>query len=79
MPKISMLYPYSLQSYWTPKFVKIILFAIFAEKQALPCVTKIILTEKLFGVGSSTFGFIAALSNTAALSHIIIEQHTNKY
>ena len=24
----------------------------------LPCVTKIILTEKLFGVGSSNFGFV---------------------
>ena len=32
-------------------------YAIFAQKRALPCVTKIILTEKLFGVGSSNFGF----------------------
>ena len=37
---------------------KIILFTIFAQKWALPCVTKIILTEKLFGVGSSNFGFV---------------------
>ena len=29
------------------------LYVIFAQKRALPCVTKIILTEKLFGVGSS--------------------------
>ena len=58
MPRISKLYPYSLQSYWTSKFGKNILFAIYAQKQALPCVTKIILTEKLFGLGSSNFGFV---------------------
>ena len=28
------------------------------KKRTLPCVTKIILTEKLFGVGSSNFGFV---------------------
>ena len=32
--------------------------AIFAQKRALQCVMKIILTEKLFGVGSSNFGFV---------------------
>ena len=58
MPRISKFYPYSLQSYWTSKFGKIIPYAIFAQKRALPCVTKIILTEKLFGVGSSNFGFV---------------------
>ena len=35
-----------------------ILLMIFAQKLALPCVMKIILTEKLFGVGSSHFGFV---------------------
>ncbi len=69
MPIISKLCPYSLQSYWTSKFGKIIPYAIFAHKRALPCVTKIILTQKLFGVGSSNFGFV----------HIwIIGQHTKK-
>ena len=58
LPRISKLYPYSLQSYWTSKFGKIIPYTIFAQKQALPCVTKIILTEKLFGAGSSNFGFV---------------------
>ena len=37
---------------------KIIPYAIFAHKRALPCVMKIILTQKLFGVGSSHFGFV---------------------
>ena len=37
---------------------KIIPFAIFAQKRALPCVMKVVLTEKLFGVGSSNFGFV---------------------
>ena len=46
------------KSYWTSKFGKIILFTIFAQKRALPCVTKIILTENQFGVGSSNFGFV---------------------
>ena len=51
MPRMSKFYPYSLQSYWTSKFGKIITYVIFAQKRALPsCVTKIILTEKLFGV-----------------------------
>ena len=54
MPRISKLYPDSLQSYWTSKFGKIILYTIFA----LSCVTKIILTQKLFWVGSSNFGFV---------------------
>ena len=58
IPQISKLYPYSLKSYWTSKFGKIIPNAIFAQKQTLPCVTKIILTAKLFGVGSSNFGFV---------------------
>ena len=40
MPIISKLYPYSLQSYWTSKFGKIIPYTIFAHKRALPCVTK---------------------------------------
>ena len=56
--QITKLYPYSLQSYWTSKFRKIIPYAIFAQKRTLPCVTKIILTAKLFGVGSSNFGFV---------------------
>ena len=47
-----------LQSYWTSKFGKMIPYAIFTQKRALPCVTKISLTEKLFGVGSSNFGFV---------------------
>ena len=47
-----------LQSYWTSKFGKIIPYAIFAQKRTLSCVTKIILTAKLFGVGSSHFGFV---------------------
>ena len=55
---ISKLYPYSLQSYWTSKFGKIIPHAIFAQKWALSCITKIILTEKLFGVGNSNVGFV---------------------
>ena len=58
MPRISKLYPYSLQSYWTSNFGQMIPYAIFAQKRALPCVTKIILTEKLFGVESSNFGFV---------------------
>ena len=58
IPQISKLYPYSLQSYWTSKFSKIIPYAIFAQKRTLQCVTKIILTAKLFGVGSSHFGFV---------------------
>ena len=58
MPIISKLYPYSLQNCWTSKFGKIIPYMIFAQKRALPCVTKIILTEKLFWVGSSNFGFV---------------------
>ena len=53
----TLLYPYSLQSYWTSKFGKIIPYAIFAHKRALPCVTKIIWTQKLFGVGSSNVGY----------------------
>ena len=57
-PNVKAVSIYSLQSYWTSKFTKIILFAIFAQKRALPCVTKIMLTEKLFGVGSSNFGFV---------------------
>ena len=56
MPTISKLYPYWLQSYWTSKFGTIIPYAIFAHKRALPCVTKIILTQKLFGVASSNLG-----------------------
>ena len=67
MPTISKLYPYSLQSYWTSKFGTIIPYAIFAHKRALPCVTNIILTQKLFEVASSNLGFV----------HIwIIGQHT---
>ena len=67
MPTISKLYPYSLQSYWTfgkiipygkMEFGKIIPYVIFAHKRALPCVMKIILTQKLFGVASSNFGFV---------------------
>ena len=58
MPIISKLYPYSLQSYWTSKFEKIIPNVILAHKRALPCVTKIILTQNLFGIGSSHFGFV---------------------
>ena len=58
MARISKLYPYLLQSYWTSKFGKKLLFAIFAQKQALPCVTKIILTEKLVAVVSSNVGFV---------------------
>ena len=58
MAIISKLYPYSLQSYWTSKFGKIIPYAIFAHKRALPCVTKTILTQKLLGVGSSHFGYV---------------------
>ena len=58
IPQISKLYPYSLQSYWTSKFGKIIPYAIFAQKRTLPCVTKIMLTAKLFEVGSSNFGFV---------------------
>ncbi len=58
MPIISKLYPYSLPSYWTSKFGKIIPYAIFAHKRALPCITKIILTQNVFGVGSSNFGFV---------------------
>ena len=58
IPQISKLYPYSLQSYWTSKFSKIIPYAIFAQKRTLQCVTKIILTAKLFGIGSSNFGFV---------------------
>ena len=58
MPRISKLYPCSLQSDWTsPKCGKIIPYAIFAQKRALPCTTKIILTEKLVGIRSSNFGF----------------------
>ena len=54
IPQISKLYPYSLQSYWTSKFRK-----KFAQKRTLPCVTKKKkLTAKLFGVGSSNFGFV---------------------
>ncbi len=40
---------------------KIIAYAIFAQQRALPCVTKIILTEKLFGEGSSNFEFVDIL------------------
>ena len=58
MPKMSKLYPYSLQSYWASKFGKIIAYAIFAQQRALSCVTKIILTEKLIGEGSSNFEFV---------------------
>ena len=58
MPRISKLYPYSLQSYCTSKFGKSIPYTIFAQKRALPCVTKIMLTEKLLGVGSSNFGLV---------------------
>ena len=58
MPRLSKLYPYSLHSYWTSKFGKIIAYAIFAQQRALPCVTKIILTEKLFGEGSSNFELV---------------------
>ena len=58
IPQISKLYPYSLQSYWTSKFSKIIPYANFAQKRTIQCVTKTILTAKLFGVGSSNFGFV---------------------
>ena len=60
MPRIiiAKLHPYSLQSYWTSKFGKNIPYTILAQKRALPCVTKIILTEKLFEVGSSNLGFV---------------------
>ena len=58
MLRMSKLYPYPLQSYWTSKFGKNIPYLIFAQEGALPCFTKIILTEKLFGVGSSNFGFV---------------------
>ena len=37
---------------------KLYLYAIFAQKRGLPCVAKIILTRKLFGVGSSNLGFV---------------------
>ena len=39
-------------------FGHIIAYAIFAQQRALPCVTKLIFTEKLFGKGSSNFGFV---------------------
>ena len=71
MPRISKLYSYSIQSYWTSLFGKIILYATFAQKWSLPCVTKIMLTEKLFGVGSSNFGFVPLDNN-------IIRQRTNR-
>ena len=58
MPRISKLDQYPLQSYWTSKFGKMIAYAIFAQRRALPCVTKIILTEKLFGEGGSNFEFV---------------------
>ncbi len=58
MPKMSKLYSYPLQRYWTSKLEKNLPYAILAQKRILPCVTKIILTEKLFGVGSSNFGFV---------------------
>ena len=45
--------PWILLNFFTSKFEKIIPYAILAQKRALPCVTKIILTEKLFGVGNS--------------------------
>ena len=65
MPAISKLNPYSLKSYWTLKFGHFIAYAIFAQKWALPCcVRKIILTEKLCGVGSSNFGFVHLYYNS---------------
>ena len=58
MPRMSKLYPYSLQSYWTSQFGNVKQYALFAQIRAIQCVIKIILTEKLFGVGSSNVGFV---------------------
>ena len=58
MPRISKLHPYIHYKVTGLQFEKIIAYAIFAQQRALPCVTKIILTGKLFGEGSSNFEFV---------------------